>query len=138
MNRVAVVDDNESWCFVIAAFLQGQGYKVSTFTSSTQFLQTEEHFDLVFVDFSMPARNYERGMDGPDLIASIRDHTETPPTLVLMSAYFLADSLQEFHAICPEADACLAKTTDLSEFLSRVKSLLAAKLSPEATKGLGI
>lgn len=65
MYHLAIVDDNETWCFGLALRLQ-QGYTVSTFMDVQAFLRKVTQFDLVLVDFSMPTPRYQRGMDGPD------------------------------------------------------------------------
>lgn len=127
MYHIAVVDDNETWCFVLALRLQQQGYAVSTFTDTQAFLREVEKFDLVLVDFSMPPPRYQRGMDGPEVICQVKRQLETPPILVLISSFFLKDLLKDAAEICPEADVVLSKQTDTTEMLSQVQQLLAGR-----------
>jgi len=127
MYRLAIVDDNETWCFVLALRLQQQGYAVSTYTSGHAFLQEADGFDLVLVDFSMPTPSYQMEMDGPELICQVRQNLADPPLLVLISSYFTKDVLGQAAQACPEADAILSKQTGTQELLTQIEHLLQGK-----------
>lgn len=122
--RLAVIDDDASWCFVVATRLQQHGYTVETFTDPNTFLQEAENFDLALIDFSMPSRRYQVNIDGPDLIHTLKQRLQQPPLLVLISAYFTDDLLQYASELCPEADACLGKTMDSTRMLQQIEQLL--------------
>lgn len=125
MYHIAIVDDNETWCFVLALRLQQQGYAVSTFTDPQMFLREVDRFDLVLVDFSIPTPRYQRGMDGPELICQAKHQLDNPPLLVLISSFFTKDLLAHANDICPEADAVMSKQTDLTGIFSKIEQLLA-------------
>ncbi|MBD1822899.1 response regulator [Cyanobacteria bacterium FACHB-DQ100] len=127
MNRIAIIDDNEAWCFVLALRLQQLGYVTSAFTQVQAFLPQMDQFDLVLVDFSMPTPAYQRSMDGPELICRIHQQLETPPLLVLISSFFTPDLLDQAADLCPEADAVLSKQTDTSELFAQIQHLLARR-----------
>ncbi|MBD2078952.1 response regulator [Leptolyngbya sp. FACHB-17] len=127
MNRIAIIDDNEAWCFVLSLRLQQQGYVVSPFTQVQAFLPQMDQFDLVLVDFSIPAPAYQRSMDGPELICWVHQHLETPPLLVLISSFFTSDLLNQAADLCPKADAVLSKQTDTSELFAQIQHLLASR-----------
>jgi CheY-like chemotaxis protein len=127
MYRIAIVDDNETWCFVLALRLQQHGYAVSTFTDTHAFLREMDRFDVVLVDFSMPARRFQRGMDGPEVICQVKQQLDNPPLLVLVSSFFTKDLLDVAADVCPEADAVLSKQVDTTEMLSQIQKLLAAQ-----------
>jgi CheY-like chemotaxis protein len=124
MYRLAIVDDNETWCFVLALRLQQQGYTVSTFTDVQAFLREVTQFDLVLVDFSIPTPRYQRSMDGPELIYQVKHQLNNPPLLILISSFFTQDLLKEATDICPEADAILSKQLETTEILSHIHQLL--------------
>lgn len=125
MYHLAIVDDNETWCFVLALRLQQQGYIVSTFTTAQAFVRQAAQFDLALVDFSLPAPRYQRGMDGPELIAQVKYQLDNPPLLVLISSFFTKELLNNAADICPEADAVLSKPMEATEICSQIQQLLA-------------
>lgn len=134
MYRLAIVDDNESWCFVLAVQLQQQGYIVSTFTDSNTFLREAEQFDLALVDFSMPPRRYQSETDGPEVINKVKQRFERPPLLILISSYFTEDILGQVLDIYPEADAVLSKQVESQELLNQIEQLLATRNRPDQAK----
>jgi CheY-like chemotaxis protein len=126
MYRIAVVDDNQSWCYVLELRLQQEGYAVSSFTNVQDFLREAEQFDLALIDFSIPAPPYQKGMDGPELIRQLRRFRHSP-LLVLISSFFTKDVLNDVTSICPEADAILSKQTDTQQLFSQIRQLLARR-----------
>ncbi len=127
MYKIAVVDDNETWCFVIHRSLEEKNFAVSTFNNDHEFLTEARKFDLALIDFSIPARRHQRSMDGAELIAQLKQTLQRCPILVLISAYFTEDCLQEARQICAEADACLSKSLTLQQILAVVEHLLQQK-----------
>lgn len=125
MYRLAVVDDNDAWCFVLAHLLRQHGYEVSTFTDAQAFLREANQFDLALIDFSMPARQYQLETDGPDVIRKLNQRLHHPPILVLISAFFTEDILKQGTELCPEADAYLSKQIEAAELVQRIEQLLA-------------
>lgn len=124
MYKVAVVDDNETWCFVIHRFLQQKNFTVSTFNNAQEFLSEACKFDLALIDFSIPSRRHQRHMDGAELIAQLRQTLRQPPILILISAYFPEECLQEASQICSEADVCLSKSLTLQQIMTVIEHLL--------------
>lgn len=127
MYRIAVVDDNEAWCFVVANLFQQHGYHVSTFTDAASFLRRADKFDIALIDFSIPPRRYQKETDGPEIIRFVKERSPNPPITILISAYFTEDILPGAQDICPEADAFLTKDAGLEKILHRVKEILATK-----------
>ncbi len=121
MYRVAIVDDNEAWCFVLKTVLHQQGFAVSTFTDAHTFLDVADQFDIALIDFSMPTRPFQKEIDGSRVIAELKARLDNPPLLILTSAYFTEQVLPVAHEICPEADACLSKNTRLEKIVETVK-----------------
>lgn len=121
MFRIAIVDDNETWCFVLANFLQQEGLAVETFSDARNFLAVLEQFDLALIDFSMPAPAYRPEIDGAVLIEQIKTQIENPPILLLVSSFFTPDMVQHSQAICECADACLSKSLGLQGLLAELQ-----------------
>lgn len=133
MYRIAIVDDNETWCFVLALRLQQQGYSVATFMDGPTFLRETDPFDLVLVDFSMPAPRYRPSLDGPELICRIKHQMDQPPLLILISSFFTEDLLQQATDLCPEADLVLSKQTESTILINQIEQLLASRYQSNRT-----
>ncbi|HEY9627450.1 MAG TPA: response regulator [Coleofasciculaceae cyanobacterium] len=133
MYHLAIVDDNETWCFVLALRLEQQGYRVSTFTNTQAFLSEVAQFDLVLVDFSIPTPRYQPDMDGPEVICRVKHQLDNPPLLVLISSFFTKDLLKDVTNVCPEADIILSKQLETAEILFQIQKLLAGR-TPIAQK----
>ncbi|PSB19826.1 hypothetical protein C7B61_06770 [filamentous cyanobacterium CCP1] len=129
MYRLAIVDDNQSWCFVLKLRLQQEGYAVTAFNNAQAFLREAEQFDLALIDFSIPAPLYQPKMDGPELICELKYHLDNAPILVLISSFFTEDVINHATNICPEADAILSKQTETGKLLSQIRQLLNSKKS---------
>lgn len=127
MYKIAVVDDNETWCFVIHRFLQEKNFAVTSFNNAHDFLTEAGKFDLALIDFSIPARRHQRSIDGAELIIQVKQTLKRSPILILISAYFTDDCLQEAAQICSEADACLSKNLSLQQILAVIEDLLLQK-----------
>jgi DNA-binding NtrC family response regulator len=78
MMRIMVVDDEETICIALAAWLAKEGYSVETAGSGQEALALMENkrCDLYLVDFKMP------GMDGMQLLAEIK--TRQPDATIIM------------------------------------------------------
>lgn len=124
MYHLAIVDDNESWCFVLANLLQSKGYAVSTFTDTSTFMRTAHQFDLALIDFSMPPRRHQQETDGPDIIRKVRQQLSHPPLLVLISSYFTEDCLDQSSQAYWQADACWSKQMPSAELQQQIEQLL--------------
>ncbi len=74
-EHVLVVDDEPAIAKMLSSMLQGLGYTVSTFSSSSDaletYLSTPEMFDIVITDQTMPT------MTGAELAAAIIAHNKT-------------------------------------------------------------
>ncbi|HEY9748530.1 MAG TPA: response regulator [Allocoleopsis sp.] len=131
MYQIAIVDDNESWCFILATRLRQHGYAVSTFTDTDLFLRNAEQFDLALIDFSMPPRRYQAETDGPDVIRKLRQRLNPPPLLILISSFFTEDILKEVADLNLQADVYLSKSIDSTELLRQIEALLATRGAPK-------
>ena len=132
MYQIAIVDDNESWCFILATRLRQHNYAVSTFTDTDLFLRQADQFDLALIDFSMPPRRYQIDTDGPDVIRKLKQRLNHPPSVILISSFFTKDILSEVRDLDFQADAYLSKSVDSAELLQKIEDLLATRRSLSA------
>lgn len=126
MYKIGVVDDNELYCLTLQRFLSKE-FEVSIFTRVSKFLQQTCSYDLVIVDYSIPASNYEKQIDGCQLICKIKASLPNPPLLILATGFLSKNDIEIGAEICPEADGYLAKDAGLDVVSQQVKQLLADK-----------
>ena len=93
--RVLVVDDNAAAREIFASYLQSFGFQASLVASAeaaSQLLKTtDQPFDLLLVDMSLPGKN------GLDFIQEVMDDPDLPekPRCVLVSAFAREEVLAE-------------------------------------------
>lgn len=119
MYQIALVDDNEAWCFALQAALLQQDFAASAFTDPHEFLQVAHQFDLALIDFSLPVRSFKLELDGSQVITQAKQQLRHPPFLVLMSSFFTDDAIAQ--SLCPDADAYLSKNMSLAEIIEFVR-----------------
>ncbi len=80
--HIMVVDDEETICLALSAWLTKEGYSVETAASGQEALarMAEKKSDLYLVDFKMP------GMDGLQLLAEIRAR-QPDAALIMITAH---------------------------------------------------
>lgn len=125
MPKIAILDDNEDFCFVIQAFLKNY-WEVTTFTEISSFLASidSQNYDLILVDFSLSPEEKINVKDGCHLIEILKKQLNPPPLFILITGWLGINELEEGYKICPVADAFLSKNSDLSEILKQINSLL--------------
>ena len=133
MYKIGVVDDNELYCLALQRFLSRE-FEVSIFTRVSNFLQQAFSFDLVIVDYSIPAANYEKEIDGCQLICHIKASSPNPPLLILATGFLSKNELGIGQEICPEADGYLAKDAGLDATSLQIKQLLASRQERHSAK----
>jgi DNA-binding NtrC family response regulator len=82
MMHTMVVDDEETICVALSAWLTKEGYKVETALSGPEALamMDQKQCDLYLVDFKMP------GMDGLQLLAEIRKR-QPDAAIIMITAH---------------------------------------------------
>lgn len=123
--KIAVLDDDEHWCFLVQRFLR-KHFEVSTFQSFSELLPRVAQFALVIVDFSIPPRQYQENIDGCEMIRRIKQRYTPAPILVLSTAFISSNNLEFGKQLCPEADHFIAKDAGLDTVLEVVQTLLEA------------
>ena len=71
MHRIAVLDDDENWCFTIQRFFR-KYYQVSVFADVEIFMGQVDKFDLAIIDFSLPRAVFEPKTNGSEIIRNIK------------------------------------------------------------------
>jgi polar amino acid transport system substrate-binding protein len=84
--RVLVIDDNHTWCDVLASQLQAFQCETVTVSSGGEALaraDTDPPFDLVLVDSLLP------GMDGLETVRRLQSlsNRPPPPTIIMVTAF---------------------------------------------------
>ena len=120
-RTILCVDDNEQSLSHRKIVLETRGYRVASFTRGEDAL---ERFllggvDLVIADMAMP------GLDGPQLIARIKDSSPQTPAILISSKVRIYDHDSR-------ADVFLTKGMySPADLLERVRQLLVRKRGPK-------
>ncbi|HEY9750599.1 MAG TPA: response regulator [Allocoleopsis sp.] len=132
MAKIAILDDDEHWCFAVQRFLRGT-FEVSTFHSASDLMPTISQYDLIIVDFSIPPTQYQENIDGCGIIQRIKQVLNNPPILVLATAFISKNSVKLGQQLCPEADFFIAKDAGLEFILTVVQQLISTQKSGTAS-----
>lgn len=125
MVNILVAEDNENIRKLIVTYLEADGYEVLSASDGLEALKTmdTESIDLLVADIMMP------GMDGYELVRSLRDSGYTLPVLMITAKDEFDDMKQGFAS---GTDDYMVKPIDLDEMLLRVSALLRrARISTE-------
>lgn len=121
-RTILCVDDNEQSLSHRKILLQTRGYKVASYARGEEALErfTQGGIDLVIADMTMP------GLDGPQLIAKIKELSPTTPAILISSKVRIYD-----HA--SKADVFLTKGMYAPvDLLERIRMLLVRRRGPKA------
>jgi nitrogen regulation protein NR(I) len=82
MEKILIVDDDQSLIHFLSRLLTKQGYEVSAFADGASALKqiAKEQFDLILLDYKMP------GLSGLDTLKEIRKAQMKTP-VIIMTAY---------------------------------------------------
>ena len=120
-RTILCVDDNEQTLSHRKIMLETRGYRVATFVRGEDALErfTKGGVDLVIADMAMP------GLDGPQLIAKIKDLSPQTPAILISSKVRIYDHDSR-------ADVFLTKGMySPADLLERVRLLLIRKRGPK-------
>jgi len=134
MTRVLVIEDSHDLAEGLRYNLELEGYAVKVADDGNAGLSLAREWDpdLVILDLMLP------GMDGYQVLRSIRGDGRQTPVLILSARGEEADKVRGFQL---DADQYVTKPFGLIELLERVKSLLRRRRVhtevPERVAGVG-
>jgi CheY-like chemotaxis protein len=120
-RTILCVDDNEQSLSHRKIMLETRGYRVASFSRGEEALERFKQggVDLVIADMAMP------GLDGPQLIASIKELSPHTPAILISSKVRIYDHDSK-------ADVFLTKGMYApADLLERVRVLLVRKRGPK-------
>src|SRR5260370_3705023 len=123
-RTILCVDDNEQSLSHRKIMLETRGYRVASFSRGEEALARfmQGGVDLVIADMAMP------GLDGPQLIAKIKDLSPHTPAILISSKVRIYDHDSQ-------ADVFLTKGMYAPvDLLERVRLLLVRKRGPKRTQ----
>lgn len=127
--RVLVVDDEDTICQALSAWLSKDGYHVETASSGPEalILQADSHFDIYLLDIKMP------GMDGIELLAKIKEE-QSDATVIMITAHGSIQTAVE--AMKRGAAEYLCKPFDPDELSLLMERMAANKALREENEAL--
>jgi two-component system, OmpR family, response regulator CpxR len=120
-RTILCVDDNEQSLSYRKIMLETRGYRVASCTKGEEALERFKHgdIDLVVTDMAMP------GMDGPQLIAAVKNVAPHIPAILISSKARVYDHDSQ-------ADVFLARGMYApADLLERIRLLLVRKRGPK-------
>ncbi len=120
-RTILCVDDNEQSLSLRKIMLETRGYRVAVCSRGEEALERFKQggIDLVLTDMAMP------GLDGPQLIAAIKNLSPTTPAILISSKVRIYDHDSK-------ADVFLAKGMYVpADLLERIRVLLVRKRGPK-------
>lgn len=111
-----IVEDEPHIASILTAYLERDGLRAHTAQDGTQALQFFRQLrpDIVLLDISLP------GMDGLDVLRSIRDEGQTP--VIMVSA--MVDDVDKLLALRLGADDYVSKPFNPPEVVARIRAVL--------------
>jgi DNA-binding NtrC family response regulator len=127
--QVLVVDDEETICQALSAWLTKEGYHVETAQSGPEALAclVEKHFDLYLLDIKMP------GMDGLEVLAKVKE-VQPDATVIMITAHGSIQTAVE--AMKRGAVEYLCKPFDPDELSLLIERVAANKALREENEAL--
>lgn len=115
--RLLLIEDDALLGDGICVGLKREGYTVDWLKDGKQGLQalSTEEFDLVVLDLGLP------GMDGDQVLKTMRKQKINTPTLILTARDAIADRVGSLDS---GADDYMTKPFDLDELAARVRALI--------------
>ena len=117
MKRILIIEDNKDLAFGLRSNLQMEGYDVRVADTGPDGLRQAKVCapDLVLLDLMLP------GMDGFDVLESMRDGGLTMPVLILSAR---GEEVDKVRGLRLGADDYVTKPFGLMELLARVEAML--------------
>ena len=123
VNRILVVDDDQSLVRALSVSLGARGYEVSVAGTGEDALDwaAQHHPDLILLDLGLP------GIDGIDVIRGLRGWSQVP--VIVLSARHQGAAKVE--ALDAGADDYVTKPFAMAELLARIRAALRRNVGTE-------
>ena len=122
LKRLTVVDDDRDIRELLKAYLEKNGFSITTYESGEALLRSEpQATDLLILDVGLP------GIDGLELCRQLRQSTDLP--IIMLTA--ADDDIDRILGLELGADDYMGKPFNPRELLARIKALLRRATSPE-------
>ncbi|WP_298443022.1 response regulator [uncultured Ferrimonas sp.] len=125
MNRVLLVEDDRGLCDLLAQLLQLENFDVTVRQDGPSGLLAarEGQYDLLLLDVMLP------GMNGFDLLRTLREHGSKLPVLMLTAK---GDDMDRVTGLELGADDYLPKPFNDRELVARMRAILRRSQDPNA------
>jgi DNA-binding response OmpR family regulator len=125
---ILIVEDNENLAFGLRRTLEVEGFRADVANDGEAALERvrAEPFDLVVLDLMLP------GMDGFDVLSSLRSEGFDTPVLVLSARGEEMDKLLGFRL---GADDYVTKPFRIMEVVARIRAILRRAAGDDAAEG---
>lgn len=117
LHDVLIVEDDVQLAESLSCRLRSAGHAVTVLTNGQEALQAviEGDFDVVVLGLVL------RGMDGLDVVRSLREDGDTTP-VIMMAAF--ADSAERIDGLDGGADDYMVKPVDIDELHARINAVM--------------
>lgn len=118
MESILIVDDDINLCTVLSEELKAVGYETSYLSDGEEAAKvlTNWKWDLLLLDLMMP------GIDGFDLLQKIKNHHNSHPKVIVLTAY--ADVKSAIESARLGATDFISKPYDFDELLITIRKVL--------------
>ena len=116
-ERVLIIEDNEHVASALRRILEEQDFRVDWVSDGDTGLDSvlTGDYDIIVLDRRMP------GIDGVELVRTVREHKDHTPVLMLTGRSGVTDRVEGLDA---GADDYLPKPFVVEEFVARIQALL--------------
>lgn len=118
MESILIVDDDINLCTVLSEELKAVGYETSYLSDGEEAAKVLTNWkgDLLLLDLMMP------GIDGFDLLQKIKNHHNSHPKVIVLTAY--ADVKSAIESARLGATDFISKPYDFDELLITIRKVL--------------
>lgn len=132
MSRILIVDDEQSIQKALTMALSDQGFETDAAPNGLEAIKClqRKSYDLVLSDIRMP------GMDGFELLKSMREKTASPPPVIFLTAYATMESTAL--ALAQGARDLIVKPFEIKTLLAAVNYVLKNNAVTDMVPGSGV
>jgi len=124
MNKILIVDDNETLLFALSGILEDEGWQYSTAKNGTQAVEEvrKSEFSLVILDYKLP------DIDGVEVLSRIKKLKPALPVIMLTA---FGDIKRAVESVKKGAENYLTKPFDNQELIITIKKVLNEQITKD-------